>query len=80
MLTRWPLYPYAPTLHCTKYHKNPVNGYTTGSCSTCSRREDLTSVEAGECATTATISSASSSIVNGPESFTRLVNPNCYEA
>jgi hypothetical protein len=27
MLTRWLLYPYAPTLHCTKYHKIPVNGY-----------------------------------------------------
>ena len=27
MLTRWPLYPYAHTLYCTKHHKIPVNGY-----------------------------------------------------
>src|SRR5205823_2843092 len=27
MPTRWPLYPYAHTLYCTKYHKICVNGY-----------------------------------------------------
>ena len=31
MLTRWLLYPYAHTLYCTKYHKIPVNGYSSGA-------------------------------------------------